>query len=171
MPSDKIKSQDLSYDSAVPPFLQRLQDQRAGRGDTDRHEFQTARPKREKNPDDDDGPTVVDESGENISKDEFAKLTAAEEDGGNVTGEVKSTEPKASGALPDGETGVRKGKETVTDGTTVKKRKAVKVVGEDELEEGAAEDKTLENTKKPPKKVKKKAKVKLNFGDEEEDGS
>jgi len=170
MPSDKIKSKDLSYDSAVPPFLQRLQDQRAGRGDTDRHEFQTARPKREKNPDDDDGPTVVDESGEHISKHEFAKLTAAEEGNGNVTGEVKSTEPKASGAHLDGEADVRKGKETVTDGTMAKKRKAVKVVGDDEEGQEAGDANTSAGAKKPLKKAKKKTKVKLNFGDEEEDG-
>lgn len=169
MPSDKIKSKDLSYETSLPPFLQRLHDQKAGRGDTDRHEFQVARPKRDKNPDEDDGPTVVDETGENVSKDELAKLTAPDEEDGNVTGELQATDPKASGALPAGGESARKGKETVTDGTTSKKRKAGKVVGDDAVEDEPSE--ATATSGKAVKKPKKKAKVKLTFDESEGDGT
>lgn len=169
MPSDKIKSKDLSYTSELPPFLQRLHAQKAGRGDTDKHEFQVARPKREKNPDDDDGPTIVDESGENVSKEDFQKLGAAETVGNAVTGEVTSEEPKSSGALPDEAGAGRKGKENVTDGTAAKKRKVGKVVGEDEPgDQGKDDEKDEGGAKKAVKKAKKKAKVKLAFDDGDE---
>lgn len=170
MPSDKIKSKDLSYTSELPPFLQRLHEQKAGRGDADRHEFQTARPKKAKNPDDDDGPTMVDESGENVSKDDLQKLGAAETVGNTVTGDMSAEEPKGSGALQDGDSAGRKGKESVTDGVAFKKRKVGKVVGDDEAEDGAEKDpeKDEAGTKKAVKKAKKKAKVKLAFDDGDE---
>lgn len=171
MAPDKIKSKDLSYSSDLPPFLQRLHDQKAGRGDTDKHEFQTARPKRAKNPDDDDGPTIVDESGENVTKEDFQKLGAAETVGNSVTGDLESEEPKGSGALQNDEAAGRRGKENVTDGTAVKKRKVGKVVGEDdaEIEERNGESTKDEGAaKKVVKKAKKKAKVKLAFDDGDE---
>ncbi|KAF2161262.1 hypothetical protein M409DRAFT_69870 [Zasmidium cellare ATCC 36951] len=171
--SDKIKSKDLSYDSSLPPFLQRLHNQNAGRGDTDRHERQIARPKKSKDPNDDDGPTVVDESGETLSKDEVDKLTNQPEPGvedtENVKGELDpATEPKASGALPDPKASENK----VTDGTATKKRKVAKAVGkdheDDETTEKPGED-AEKSVAKTVKKAKKKAKpVKLAFDDDEE---
>lgn len=169
MPSDKIKSKDLSYTSDLPPFLQRLHDQKAGRGDTDRHEFQVARPKAKKNADEDDGPTIVDESGENVSKEDFQKLGAAETVGNGVTGSLESEEPNSSSALQDGPYEGRKAKENVTDGTATKKRKVGKIVGGDEAEQ---EDKGSVDgeagPKKTIKKATKKAKVKLAFNDDDE---
>lgn len=172
--SDKIKSKDLSYDSSLPPFLQRLRDQNAGRGDTDRHERPIARPKKSKDPNEDDGPTVVDESGETLSKDEVEKLTKQPEPGiedtENVKGELDpATEPKASGALPD----TKSSDKTVTDGTATKKRKVAKAIGEDDDDEEVATEKPKDgaekNVTKSVKKAKKKAKpVKLAFDDEEE---
>lgn len=170
--SEKIKSKDLSYDSTLPPFLQRLQNQNAGRGDTDRHEQQIARPKKSRDPNDDDGPTVVDESGETLSKDEVDKLTNPLESGiqdtENVTGDLDpSTEPKASGALPD----TKSSDSTVTDGTASKKRKVAKVVGnEDDGDEnpGPENGEGEKGISKVTKKVKKKAKpIRLAFDDEE----
>lgn len=169
MPSDKIKSKDLSYASELPPFLQRLHDQKAGRGDADRHAFQVVRPKGKKNPDDDDGPTIVDESGENVSKEDFQKLGAAETVGNSVTGDLASNAPKGSEALQDDRNAERKAKENVTDGAAVKKRKAAKVVGDDEPELEVKDEKGEgAGPKKMVKKAKKKAKVKLAFeeGDE-----
>ncbi|KAM0722114.1 hypothetical protein Q7P37_001555 [Cladosporium fusiforme] len=172
--SGKIKSKDLQYDSSLPPFLQRLRAQNAGYGedgDPDRHERPLARPKKAKNPDEDDGPTVVDESGETVSKEEYEKqlkgTAEGEEEGGNVTGELKGDgQPEASGA-PPAESASRV-EQKITDGTTVKKRKVGKVVGDDN------EDDTKDNTgqkntaQKPAKKAKKKAKpIKLAFEDEE----
>lgn len=171
MAPDKIKSKDLSYSSDLPPFLQRLHDQKAGRGDTDKHEFQTPRPKRTNNPDEDDGPTIVDESGEHVTKEDFQNLGAAETVGSSVTGDLASEDPKGSGALQSHEADGRKGKETVTDGTAVKKRKVGKVVGEDDAaaeERDGEKDKDEGGAKKVVKKAKKKAKVKLAFEDGDE---
>lgn len=175
--SGKIKSKDLQYDSSLPPFLQRLRAQNSGYGDDgdpDRHERPLARPKKAKNPDEDDGPTVVDESGETMTNEEYEKqlkgTAEGEEEGGNVTGELKGDGlPEASGALP-ADSGPRV-EQKVTDGTAVKKRKVGKVVGDDDEDDNndtkddAAEKGTV---KKIAKKAKKKAKpIKLAFEDEE----
>lgn len=179
MPSDgKIKSKDLSYESTLPPFLQRLHAQKAGRGDEDRHERPVARPKRAKANAEDDEPTVVDESGETLSKEELERMTSAAsgevEEGGNVKGGVEGEpEPKASGALPDDE--VKRGEQKVTDGTAMKKRKVAKVVGEgadDANGEEGALTKDDPGATKAAKKIKKKAKpIKLAFDDEDENGT
>lgn len=171
--SGKIKSKDLQYDSTLPPFLQRLRAQNTGYGpdkDPDRHEQQGIRPKKAKNPDDDDGPTVVDESGETLSKEDYAKLSAAGEKSdetasGTVTGDLTGDgKPEASGALPAG-----KGAEKVTDGVAQKKRKVAKVIGDDDAEDAkATKDGEDASTKKTAKKPKKKAKpIKLAFDDED----
>ncbi|KAL1590294.1 hypothetical protein WHR41_01020 [Cladosporium halotolerans] len=172
--SGKIKSKDLQYDSTLPPFLQRMRAQNSGYGDDrdpDRHERPLARPKKAKNPDDDDGPTVVDESGETISKDEYEKQLKGkeegEEDGGNVTGELKGDgKPEASGALPpDGGPRVE---QKVTDGAATKKRKVGKVVGDDAEEESKGDAVGKSAVEKASKKAKKKAKpIKLAFEDDE----
>lgn len=171
--SDKIKSKDLSYDTTLPPFLQRLHNQNAGRGDTDRHERAIARPKKAKDPNDDDGPTVVDESGETLSKDEVEQLTKQPEPGIQDTSSVKgeldlATEPTASGALQD----TKASESKVTDGTAMKKRKVAKVIGtEDEDDDaGTKPEAGAENgVAKAMKKAKKKSKpVKLAFDEEEE---
>ncbi|KAI7153563.1 hypothetical protein KC343_g11073 [Hortaea werneckii] len=190
MSGDKIKSKDLSYDSSLPPFLQRLRDQNSGR-DTDRHEREIARPKGKKDPqaEEEDGPTVVDDSGETLTKEQVASMNQdieeKERSESNVGGSVKGKLDNAgdvvatSGALPDDEP-TRKG-DTVTEGKAVKKRKVGKVVGGDEHED-EEEAKGDEKTRKPSdpaasagekesagKKIKKKAKqIKLAFNDDEE---
>ncbi|KAK3708577.1 hypothetical protein LTR37_011472 [Vermiconidia calcicola] len=168
MPSSepKIKSKDLSYENNLPPFLQRLHAQKAGLGDQDRHERQIARPKRAKADDEDDGPTVVDESGELVSKEQMEeKLEPAGDDGADthVNGTLEGDgEPRASGAIQ-------------THGTAMKKkRKLGKVVGEDEnreepkdaVETGAVDDSGA--TKKSVKKAKKNKPIKLAFDDNDE---
>lgn len=172
--SGKIKSKDLQYDSSLPPFLQRLRAQNAGYGeggDPDRHEIPLARPKNAKNPDDDDGPTVVDESGETISKSEYEKQLKGDEqggeEGGNVTGELKGDgKPEASGALPP-DNGPRV-EQKVTDGTAVKKRKVGKVIGDESEDDTKADTKDQGTAQKVVKKAKKKAKpIKLAFEDDE----
>lgn len=181
MPSDKIKSKDLSYESTLPPLLQRLHDQKAGYGDQDRHERPIARPKRAKAHEDEDEPTVIDESGETVSKEELAKMTSAGgqndqaeplQEGGNVTGSVTNKdEALVSGALPD--SGTSHQDQKLTDGTATKKRKVAKVIGGADPEDdetapkGERDDSTVIQAKK---RTKKKAKpVKLGFG-EDDDG-
>merc|ERR1711939_1057284 len=158
MSGDKMKSKDLSYDSSLPPFLQRLRDQNSGR-DTDRHEREIARPKGKKDPqaEEEDGPTVVDDSGETLSKEQVASMNEANEEKerseSNVGGSVKGKLDNAgdvvalSGALPDEEP-TRKG-DTVTEGKAVKKRKVGKVVGGDEHEEDEAGGEKGETARNP----------------------
>ncbi|TKA67817.1 hypothetical protein B0A55_09051 [Friedmanniomyces simplex] len=166
--SGKIKAKDLRYDTALPPFLQRLHDQKAGRGDTDRHERPLARPTRAKDPNDDDGPTVVDESGETVSKEEYEKLTAAGAETadaiahGNVSGEAKDDPAiSVSGAVPaeDG----KKGGVMATSGLVTKKRKAAKVVGD---EDGDVATKAASEKKAVAKPRKKAKPIKLAFDEE-----
>lgn len=189
--TSKVKSKDLSYDAPLPPFLQRLKSQHTGSSgdDPDRHERPVARNKGVKIADEDDGPTVVDESGEMVSREAYAEMEnrgredaepGPEEEGGNVIKRSASgVEPVVSGAIVDGGDGgeeKRKGETRAGEGPG-RKRKVGKVVGEDEGE--VADRKTEVNlgqgegeesgVKKALKKGKKKAKVKLAF-DEEEGG-
>ena len=171
MPQEaKIKSKDLSYEATLPPFLQRLHAQKAGRGDEDRHERPVARPTRVKTADEDDGPTVVDEGGETVSKEELEQLAKGEsaEESGLVRGEsIGDGEPKASGALPNGDGDGTRSEQKVTDGTAVKKRKVGKVIGEDGEEGKGNGGQEVEN-ETPMKKFKKKGKpIKLAFDDDE----
>lgn len=164
--SGKIKSKDLQYDSTLPPFLQRMKAQNSGYGDDrdpDRHETPIARPKKAKNPDDDDGPTMVDESGDTVSKADYEKKlkgdAEGEEDGGS--------NPQASGALPSG--GAPKSEKTISDGTAVRKRKVAKVIGGDDADDAKGDGAEKGSAPKAVKKAKKKAKpVKLSFDDDEE---
>ncbi|KAK5715213.1 hypothetical protein LTR17_016894 [Elasticomyces elasticus] len=161
----KIKA--LSYDQSLPPFLQRLHDQKAGRGDTDRHERPLARNMGKKGGgDEDDGPTVVDESGETVSREEYAELEKKDGDGdagGNVKGQdVDDAETKMAGALPPPPEEERiDGSMTV--GVMTKKRKMAKVVA-DEADGNEDEKKT---PAKPKGKKKAKA-IKLAFDDTED---
>lgn len=171
--SDKLKAKDLSYDSSLAPFLQRLHDQKAGRGDTDRHQRPVARAKRTKDPSEDDGPTIVDDAGETVSKQQFEELTknytAGFLDTPNVKGELdpRGAEPKASGALTGASEARKSANQSVTNGNTQMKRKAVKVVGDDE-EAGVTKVQDL-SLKKAAKKVTRKAKpVQLSFFDDGE---
>lgn len=170
----KIKAKDLTYESTLPPFLQRLHAQNAGRGDQDRHERPIARPTRAKAHDEDDEPTVVDEAGETVSKGELENMSSAqdgdargEDENVNTVGE-KYAKPKASGATQDE---VQRSDQKITDGTATKKRKVAKVVGEDDEAETSinANGKDEAVTKQVIKKAKKKAKpIKLAFDEDDE---
>lgn len=162
MVEGKIKGKDLQFDKSLPPFLRRLHAQKGGFGDADRHERAIARPKKAKYDNDDDGPTMIDESGETLTKDEYAKLASAET--AEETAGGSALEPVAR--LSEGEPFTAKVDAKVTNGAASKKRKAAKVVGEDEettsREEGAVAPKLA-------KKMKYKAKpVKLAFDDDDE---
>lgn len=170
----KIKSKELSYEANLPPFLQRLHAQKAGHGDPDRHERQLARPKRANAETEDDGPTVIDESGETVSKEELDKMTttdtAADEVPINelVKGDsIGDASPKASGAIQ------RTSEQKLSDGTATKKRKVGRVVGDDDREDHASptnENDAASNKHKLAKKVKKKVKpIKLAFDNDDSD--
>ncbi|KAJ9638872.1 hypothetical protein H2201_004601 [Coniosporium apollinis] len=165
-----FKAKNLSYEQNEPAFLRRMRGEVAGI-DPHRHERQVARPKRLKNGDEeDDGPTIVDESNDTLSKAEYEALM------GEKVEKESDAEPaeSATSALQDGngngedvqekeDGGLVKKQQIAEAGKSQKKRKVGKVVGEAEEEE---EDR---QQKKPEaKKVKKKVKaVKLSFGDDD----
>ncbi|CZT23621.1 uncharacterized protein RCC_09335 [Ramularia collo-cygni] len=163
MVEGKIKGKDLQFDKNLPPFLQRLHAQKGGFGDADRHERAIARPKKAKDEEDDDGPTMIDETGETLTKDEYKKLTRASptaaEESNNVATSASETRPGNE------EPPAAKLDAKVTNGATSKKRKAAKIVGESEEPEAQDAASVAKSAKKPKKKAKA---VKLAFDDTEE---
>ncbi|KAF7924101.1 uncharacterized protein EAE97_010713 [Botrytis byssoidea] len=184
----KITSKNLSYDSTLPPFLQRLQSNHASSSDG-RHEFTISRPRK---PIDEDAeresePVVFDEvSGETLSKEEWERREKEreEEEGG-----VKESEEG------EGEEGGMDKKESAKVAVGIggsKKRKVGKVIGgleDEEIEKGEEEEKSdakssskkdtgnqkksesgkvgAASKTKPKAAAKKGKKIKLSFGDDE----
>ncbi|TGO52128.1 hypothetical protein BCON_0147g00150 [Botryotinia convoluta] len=184
----KITSKNLSYDSTLPPFLQRLQSNHASSSDG-RHEFTISRPRK---PVDEDAeresePVVFDEvSGETLSKEEWERREKEREEGGvketqEGEGEGEGMDKKENAKMSVGIGGG-------------KKRKVGKVIGgvEDEKNEKEEEEeeeksgnkssskkdtgnqkksesgKTGATSKTNPKAAAKKGKkIKLSFGDDE----
>lgn len=168
MPDPKIKAKDLTYDPSLPPFLQRLHAQKAGRGgDPHRHEHAIARPRKAKEQYEDDGPTIVDESGDVIGKEEMEKM-AKDGANGNVVKE-DGGEAQAKAVVQDGGVERKTDAQKVTDGSVAgasKKRKVAKVVGEEDKDEAEELEANGVEKEKPMKKSKKKSKpIKLAFDD------
>ncbi|OAF57691.1 hypothetical protein VC83_05671 [Pseudogymnoascus destructans] len=134
------RERDLSYDSSLPPFLQRLRADNTG-GST-----AVPRPKRAPNPDADeeDEPVYVDEEGAALDDDELHSLGVTKKG-------AKKGEEIAEEAKPEA-----RGNEKVG-----------KVVGAPEQEEGKVSDAPGKDKQAPPQKKKKVKKVKLSFGDDE----
>lgn len=123
------------------------------------------------NADDDDVPTIVDEeNNRTLSKSEYEALLAEEaskEASVDETGQVESIED-LKGVKEQIPVADERLKQEVTQaGQAQKKRKAIKVVGADDID--SADTMLEENTKKPKfstSKSKRKAKaVALSFGD------
>ncbi|ATZ52913.1 hypothetical protein BCIN_08g05300 [Botrytis cinerea B05.10] len=185
----KITAKNLSYNSTLPPFLQRLQSNHESTS-SGRHEFSIPRARK---PIDEDAeresePVVFDEaSGETISREEWERREKEREDGetkeneGGEGGGEGELEKKENG---DGDVGVKVG----IGGS--RKRKVGKVIGgleeeEEEKEEGMNNNKSSNkkdtgNQKKnesgkagavsktkPKAAAKKGKKIKLSFGDDE----
>ncbi|QSZ37011.1 hypothetical protein DSL72_009103 [Monilinia vaccinii-corymbosi] len=180
MSHPKITPKNLTYDSTLPPFLQRLQ---ANHPSNDgRHEFRRARPTKPRDEDEEreSEPVVFDEAtGETLSREEWERR-AEKAEGGEEEEEKEEEEQE------------RKGEATKAAVIGVsKKRKVGKVIGrsedEDEKENGAKvndkmsskkdagkpkseeSDKAGAGEKKKTSKIpaKKGKKIKLSFGDEE----
>jgi len=147
--------------------LQRLRGEIAGRGDG-RHEQPIARPKKQQQKDDgEDDPTyVLEDTNQSLTKAEYEALVAgenaehAQEKSTNdekVPGEEQS-DPENSKSATAAETSMSK------PGQLTRKRKAVKVVGDDaDDQSGELGDSKQKAESKKPKK-KKKA-IKLSFDD------
>ena len=138
--------------------------------DSDRHDRPFARPKREKQEDEDDGPTyVLEDSNMALSKPEYEALLAGKilsEERGIQSADADEKEGLSTTiALPADNPPNQKGdlsaKQRLTEiGKGLKKRKAVKVIGEDD-------DVDKVKDSKPIGKPKKKAKtIKLSFDED-----
>jgi len=177
----KITPKNLSYDTSLPPFLQRLHSQNTSLSSDGRHERPIARPRRARDPDAeaDDEPTYVNEStNHTLSKEEYAELVG----GGREGGDDGEKDGEAGGEVAEGEERETAAgtvdKEKVAAIGVGRKRKAGKVVGGGEHEDGKekaastlsvekVEKSSVEGTKKS-ERPKKGKKIKLSFNDEEE---
>ncbi|OAL44606.1 hypothetical protein IQ07DRAFT_604961 [Pyrenochaeta sp. DS3sAY3a] len=166
-----FKAKDLQFgfshllDNSQPAFLRRLRGELTG-DNSGRHDLPIPRNKRMKNDDEDDVPTyVLEDTNQSLTKEEYDALVAGKspDDDQKPDSEVASKD--------QGSEAKSKPKDKIVEvGATVKKRKAVKIISEeDEGVERGAEGDSRKIDSKAVKKPKKKAKaVKLTFGDEEE---
>lgn len=130
--------------------------------DSARHERPIPRNKRMKQDDEDDAPTyVLEDTNQSMTKEEYEAFVAEKDPNEEVVSEQEGAPKKAAEAKP---------KVKIAEvGSNAKKRKAAKVIG-DEQEDSKDKPKDVKTAEtKTVKKPKKKAKaVKLTFGDEEE---
>ncbi|KAH6883077.1 hypothetical protein BKA58DRAFT_434832 [Alternaria rosae] len=160
-----FKAKDLHFDSSQPAFLQRLRGQLTS-GDTARHEHPIARNKRMKKDDDeDDAPTyVMEETNQSLSKEEYDALVSGKDD--KEGGEPAADE---AGKKKDSDAKFQSKDKIAEVGAVSKKRKAAKIIGDDQDESMKGEETDVKKPEtKSVKKPKKKAKaVKLTFGEDE----
>jgi hypothetical protein len=169
-----FNAKNLHYEKQEPAFLRRLKSENTG----DRHQVSIARPR---NPrlaiaDDDDGPTIVDEQGKNVSEQEYQDLLDGNDNQGALAAtkstngdldsksEILVSVPKDSG---EGirQQGIQPGSGSKVDVKTnrgPKKRKPVKIVDTEPESDGEL---SMIKTKSGSNKTKKK--VKLSFDDSE----
>lgn len=179
----KITPKNLSYDSTLPPFLQRMQ---AAQGHNDgRHERAIARPKRARTQadEDDDAPTYVDEGNDVVSRADYEALVRldgsedkVEEDKGDAKAKAPGTSSEDAGPKA-GEARENRDKEKIATIGVSKKRKTGKVVGGDDDHRDAEPDISAKSSAPTPKQAgdatapdKKKVrakKIKLSFNDDE----
>ncbi|CAN9123016.1 hypothetical protein CC77DRAFT_1023235 [Alternaria alternata] len=160
-----FKAKDLHFDNSQPAFLQRLRGQLTS-GDTARHEHPIARNKRMKKDDDeDDAPTyVMEETNQSLSKEEYDALVS-----GKDGKEGEETVTDEVGEKKDNDSKSQSKDKIAEVGANAKKRKAAKIISEDQSESKGEEETAVKKPDaKPAKKPKKKAKaVKLTFGEDE----
>jgi len=179
MSHSKITPKNLSYDTSLPPFLQRLRGEFTGPGDG-RHERAIARPKRARDADADaeDEPIYVDEeTNHTLSKEEYAALVGNGDETAAEPPEQGDSDVKVGdGHVADGEVSKAVEKEKLAAIGGGRKRKVGKIVGGTSQEDKESEN-TAPTAKSEPKdgdgktiaaaKAKKKGKkIKLSFNDD-----
>lgn len=169
----KITPKNLSYDTTLPPFLARLQNQNTNQDG--RQDFHAARPKkpRDLEAEKEDEPVFFDEStGETLTKSEWEEREKfegrigldGETGSGKNEGGVGSEEKTEGEEVGDGEGKKRKTEEKVAAIGGSRKRKAGKVVGGDEDEgegKAGALKAAIENAEKSLKKDDPSAKQQI----------
>lgn len=118
-----------------------------------------------KDEDEDDAPTyVLEDTNQSLTKEEYDALVSGKDGKGENNAVVEETEQKADRDADS------KPKDRIAEvGTSSKKRKAAKIIGDDQGDGTTEADRDSEKpAPKTAKKPKKKAKaVKLTFGDDE----
>ncbi|KAH8722648.1 hypothetical protein GQ44DRAFT_347681 [Phaeosphaeriaceae sp. PMI808] len=153
-----FKAKDLHFDNEQPAFLRRLRGELTS-GDSARHEQPIARNKRMNKNDEDDAPTyVLEDSNQSLTKEEYDAFVS----GKNPGDEQTTMADDASKDAPK-DTELKQKDRIAEVGSGSKKRKAAKVIANEQEE---SKESTTSETKviKKPKKAKA---VKLTFGDEE----
>lgn len=190
----KFKAKDLSYDSALPPFLQRLRALHSSNTADGRHERPQSRPKRVRAEEDEeeDEPTYVAEDGTTMTHAEMMEVgmngqanARNAEDAMDVdTPELDMIRSNSSGEREIGRGTMGREKEKLAAIGAGRRRKVGRVVGAElspdsrgasrdrsEPTENQMRDLETEAVTAPiaaPKPKKKMKKVKLSFGDDEE---
>ena len=190
----KFKAKDLSYDSALPPFLQRLRALHSSNTADGRHERPQSRPKRGRAEEDEeeDEPTYVAEDGTTMTHAEMMEMgmngqanARNAEDAMDVdTPELDTMRSNSSGEREIGRGTMGREKEKLAAIGAGRRRKVGRVVGAElspdsrgasrdrsEPTENQMRDLETEAVTAPiaaPKPKKKMKKVKLSFGDDEE---
>jgi hypothetical protein len=178
-----FKSKDLAYSQNEPAFLRRIRGEiRGSVDDPDRQINPIARPtisKRLKKAEEDDAPTyVLEETNQDLSKEEYEALLKGEE----AAVAEKKTDGESEPTIDlsrDSSTPSVKPKEKVAEvGGLPKKRKAAKIVGQDDDEDDTpnlqpgksskGSSKSIDKDAKKPSRKKKANAIKLSFGDDEE---
>ena len=157
-----------------PNFLRRLREEHGGR-DSARHERPLNRPRKQKaqEDDDDDAPTYVDEENQNtFSKAEYETLvnnrTTLDTELGAEGQEGKDMQARnVRGNLAMEDKTIRSEQQLAEIGSQ-KKRRAVKVIGDEMPDQMDAEKKPVLKTSRTEKKPNKRKKVKLSFDDDTE---
>ena len=124
-----FNSKNLHYDKQEPAFLRKLKGEF---GNLDgRHNVQIARPKKDRlktGDDDEDEPVIVDEQGERIEKAEFERRVKGEDE----VDKPGTTEDSHVSKAEEAESTKHIERQKVSEIGNAKKRKVVKVVGEEE---------------------------------------
>lgn len=191
----KFKPKDLSYDSTLPPFLQRLRALHSSNTSDGRHERPQSRPKRVRAEEDEeeDEPTYVAEDGTTMSHSEMMEVgmngqANARHDAENAMDIDTEMQDEQNGSNSSNEREISKGtmgreKEKLAAIGAGRRRKVGRVVGAEvspdsrggshdrapvtgnQMRDLETEAVTAAVAPKPKKKMKK---VKLSFGDDEE---
>ena len=159
-----------SLESKEPVFLRKLRNEHGG-GNSDRHERTLARPRKQKNcEDDDDEPIYIDEqSNDTLTKAQYEAILKNEE---HVNSKEKHSEALISN--DDGAVIDDVAKDVVVDPSSKKaliaaiggtgKRRIAKVIGEDGQDQNGKE--CLQEASVEKRSMKKLKKIKLSFDDE-----
>lgn len=169
-----FNAKNLHYEKQEPAFLRKLRAENT----SDRHNFSIARPRKLRlETGDDDGPTIVDERGENVTEKEYQDLLHGKTTDAAQLGDVPiagnpDLNLENKGSLPEDEadnslTASDKKASVVSSGP--KKRKQGKAIGDEPepapLKAGHVCSETVVNDKPSTKLRSKKTKIKLSFDD------